>query len=524
MTEIIEQIDNTEEVLNLLLDEAIENARQNFFTFVQLMAPEVLPEEFVGGRHIELICSELQAIERSVAVKTLVPKRSQFFLPPGSMKSKLGNLFCAWVLGRHPNWCFLALAADAALAIDNYGRPVKDLVDSEAYKAIFPETILKADVRSAGRWDTTKKGKFIAKGVGQSITGRRAHIAIVDDAVTEHTTIAAMKDINDWYIPGLRTRLLPRSAEIIINTRWFVNDLSGYMENVDKASPRPWNIIRIPALCNEEAKKLLWREGDPTDKYAKDTSFWPEFWPTELLLEKRATTPPQIWNALYMQNPVTEEGSIIKRRDFKIWDEDRAPMCDYVVISMDTAFSTKETADFTAYTVWGVFRHEVTLFDNATKATLPCMILLDADKGRWDLAELAVKAQELDAQYRPDFFIIEDKASGQSLIPELRKRGLPIMAYQPEKDKMFRLQATTPYFQSGRVWVQGGGKDYVEMLIDEVVTFPKAPHDDLTDTVSQAVLWLRDTLKIDNDGYTNDYDDETPVHSGKTYWSSLLTH
>lgn len=523
----MDQIDATkDEIYDLIIDEAINQARDRFYIFVQLMASEILPEGFIDGRHIELICDSLQSVEDSVANPKKKPERLQVFLPPGSMKSRLGNLFCAWCLGRHPQWCFIAIASDKDFAIDNYGRPVKDLIDTPRYQAVFPDTVLKKDVQASGRWDTTKKGRFLAKGVGQNIAGRRAHIAIIDDAVTEQTTEAGLKEINDWYIPGLRTRLLPKGAEIIINTRWYPMDISGYIQAVDAKSPRPWKIIKIPAILTEEARDLLRKPGDPKELYEEGTSFWPEFWPTDVLLEKRATTPPQRWNALYMQNPVSESGSIVKRKDFKIWPEEQAPTCSYIVVSMDTAFSERETADFSAYSVWGVFRNQVTLFDGETQANLSCMILLDAKKGRWDFAELCRRAQEVDGQYNPDFFIIEDKASGQSLIPELRKRGLPVMPYKPERDKVFRLQATTPYFQSGRIWIPDG-KNYTEDLVDEVVAFPKAPNDDYVDTVSQAVLWLRDTINIDNDGYTNYNPDEEETgrwssNQSKSYWASLF--
>ncbi len=516
------------EAYDLLLDVAIDKAKINFFVFVQMMAPEILPDEFVNGRHIEIICEAFQKVEKSVNNPKRVPERLQVFLPPGSMKSRLGNLFCAWCIGRHPNWCFIAIASDSDFAIDNYGRPIKDLISTPRFQAIFPGVLLKTDVQAAGRWDTTHRGRFIAKGWGSNVAGRRANILICDDVVTEQTTSADLKVINDYYIKGLRTRLLPYGAEIIINTRWFPNDLSGFMEKLDQKGSRPWNIIKIPALLTEEARRVLRKQNDDPDRYKIGTSFWPEFWPTEILLEKKSTMPPQQWSALYMQNPIADSGSIIKRENFRIWDKDKPPQCKYIVVSMDTAFSAKETADYSAYTVWGVFRHQVKLFDNETDAVLNCMILLEADRGRWDFAELCTIAQEIDRDHKPDFFILEDKASGQSLIPELRKRGVPVMAYKPERDKVFRLQATTPFFQSGRIWVPKD-RAFVDDLINEVVTFPKGQNDDYTDTVSQAVLWLRDTMNVDNDGYVNKLDDDeddyrykSNINKGATYWSSLL--
>ena len=188
----------------------------------------------------------------------------------------------------------------------------------------------------AGRWDTANKGRFVARGVGQNIAGRRAHISICDDVITEQTTKIERAKINGWYQKGLRTRLLPKGAEIIINTRWYVDDLSGFTEKIDSKTKRPWKIVKIPAILDEEAKALLRKPGDPVGKYAVGSSFWPEFWPTEVLLEKKATLLPTEWNALYLQSPIPEEGNIIKKGNFQYWDSDTPPKCKYVVISLET--------------------------------------------------------------------------------------------------------------------------------------------------------------------------------------------
>ncbi len=536
MTEENEVTSLEHEDIDVLLDQLIEQARTRFYIFVKLMATEILPEAFIDGRHIELICDELQDVMDSVADPTREARRLQLFLPPGSMKSKLAsNLFPAWCLGIHPNWCFLAIGNSFDFSVDNLGRPTKELIDSDQYRAIFPDTQLKKDVQAAGRWDTTRKGRFVAAGVGQHIAGRRGHITICDDVASEQTEAGGREKINRWYQKGLRTRLLPSGAEIIINTRWHLEDLSGYIVKVDEKTSRPWDIVSIPALVDEKAREYLWRHGDPIEKYALGTSFWPEFWPSKILQERKETMTPNEWNALYMQNPTSEEGAIIKRKNFKVWEEDSPPQCSQVIVSMDTAFSSKETADYSAYSVWGVFRYESKDFEGNVIVEKG-MILLSAGKGRWDFAELCEKCQEIDSEYEPSFFIIEDRASGQSLIQELRKRGLPIVPFMPEKDKVFRLHACTPFFQQGRVWVPSavdkhglpteGLRTWAEDLVEEVISFPYAPYDDLTDTVSQAVLWLRDTYNIDNDGYPSDDDDPDDHYSRRnkapqTYWSAL---
>lgn len=520
-TEDIKELQNLEAEI---LERMIEKARIDFETFVKLMAPVVLPEKFIDGVHLTKICHKLQEVYESVVNRE--PKRIQLWLPPGSMKSKIAsNLFPAWCLGRSPKWCFLAIGADSDFAVDNFGRPTKELIDCPQYQAVFPGTRLKKDMRSAGKWDTSKKGRFVAKGVGQGIAGRRAHISICDDVITEQTSDNDRKEINKWYNKGLRTRLLPNGAEIIINTRWFVEDLSGYTIKMDAKTERPWEVIKFPALLDEESSKLL-REGLPEDdpRFMPDTSFWPEFWPTKLLKEKKETMDPAEWSALYQQEPISVEGSIVKRSDFQMWKETNPPPFRSVVVSIDTGLSQKDAANPSAYTVWGVFTNIVETFDG-TQLSQECLVMLGAGEGRWDFAELCSKCHMLDEEFYPDYFLIEETSAGLLLIPELQKRSLPVLPYKPARDKTYRLQATTPYFRAKRIWVPEG-KKWAEDVINEVVSFQprlKNQKDDYTDTVSQVIVWMRDNFKIDNDAYSNHWDEEITNRRKRTYWSSALT-
>ena len=517
-------IKEIEKLERALLDQLIIQARTCFYTFVKLMAPTVLPEEFIDGQHISIICTQLQDVVESVENKERLPRRLQIMLPPGSMKSKIAsNLFPAWCLGRNPNWCFLAIGSDLEFAIDNFGRPTKDLIDSPQYRSIFPLTVLKRDVQASGRWDTTKKGRFVAKGVGQNIAGRRAHISICDDVITEQTNDNGRADINKWYQKGLRTRLLPRGAEIIINTRWFVEDLSGFMIKKDLKTSRPWDVIQIPAILHQKASDIL-REGLPPEdtRFAVGTSFWPEFWPTKLLLEKKETMNPSEWTALYQQEPISDDSGLVKRSDFQLWDKKEPPKCRYVIVSIDTALSQKDAANFSAYTVWGVFTNLVQSMD--IQIAQDSMILLSAGRGRWDFTELCSQMRDIDLKYAPEYFIVEEASAGLLLIPEMQKRGMPVLAHKPKGDKTSRLQACTPYFQAGRVFVPTG-KQWAEDVVQEVTSFQprlKNQVDDYTDTVSQAVIWMRDNYKIDNDGYSNHWDEEIMTARRKTYWSSMM--
>lgn len=507
-------VEDLQQLLDNLISEAVSKARDDFYVYVKIMAPVILPEGFIDGKHIQLMCKELEKVEASVEAKD--PIRFQLFLPPGSMKSKLLNLFVTWCLGRHPKWNILHIGHSTSFAEDNFGRQIRDVIKSPEYGSIFPDTKVRSDVRASGRWSTTQGGQYYATGVGTRIAGRRAHISICDDVISEQTAYSKLErdKINKWYVPGLQSRLLPNGAEVIVNTRWHLEDLSGYLVKIDSTSRRPWNIISIPALLDKKSADLLGlKEGE---------SFWPEFWTTDVLMEKKDSDgmTKQTWASLYMQSPVAEEGNIIKEEDCLFWDSETPPKVSYVLISMDTAFSTSNSADYSAITVWGIFKQKFTNH-KGDEEMISCMILLDAEKGRWDFSDLCNKTVEYNRAYFPDSIIIEKRASGQSLLQEMRRRALPVREYIPERDKVTRLHASTPFFEAGRVFFPQ--RKWAEEVINELTLFPHVQHDDYTDTVSQAILWMRDSYVLGNDGYSVDEEDEDDGFSQrKTYWSKLV--
>jgi len=512
-----------------------KKARSDFYTYVRLMAPVILPEGFIDGKHIKLMSEELQIVERRTtrSAKLRSPqdtspvvlgKRLQIFLPPGSMKSKILNLFVTWALGRHPMWNIMHIGHSTQFAEDNMGRQIRDVMNSPEYAEIFPGTLIKKDVKAAGRWETTKGGKYYATGVGTRIAGRRAHISIVDDAVSEQTAYSSVErpKINEWYGRGLRTRVLPGGSEIIVNTRWHVDDLSGYLLKADESSKMPWKVIAIPAILDSYSAGLL---GLPVGH-----SYWPEFWTDAMLLEKKTDKAfsEAAWNALYMQNPVPEEGNIFKENLFQFWSDNDPPALDYIVVSVDTAFSTREKADFSAYTVWGVFK-DVEEDLAGQELLVSNMILLEAEEGRWEFPELCLKMREINDVYQPDTFVVEKKASGQSLIQEMRRRNFPVTEYIPDKDKISRAHACTPFMEAKRIWVPAVRLDdettrprsFAEDLIHQAIQFPFAAHDDLTDTFTQAILWMRDSFAVSHPEYDEDEEIEAQSAVRFSYWNMV---
>lgn len=490
--------------------------RVNFYMYVKYMAPNILPEGFIDGRHIALMAKELQGVEEATFKGK--PIRQMIFCPPGGMKSKLINLFISWCLGRHPKWNILHIGHGTQFVEDNAGRPIRDLMRTEEYLRIFPHIKIKSDSRAAGRWETSEGGKYFGAGVNTQIAGRRAHLALVDDAVSEQTaySIIERRGINAWYVPGLRTRLLPNGSEIIVNTRWHTEDLSGYLENNDKKSRRPWKIIKIPAILDKPSARLLgMKEGE---------SFWPEFQPLDFLEERKAdpSMTASKWSALYMQEPVPEEGVIFKEGDFQFWAQNSPPEVDLIILSLDTAYSIKTTSDYSAYSVWGSFQ-EKRLDHKGRQHWVPNLILIECDKKRWEFPDLVKQVIEMYEYYKPDIILVENKASGQSLIPELQLMGYPVVPFDPQQygDKVMRANQVTPYFRNGRIWVPEG-QAFTNTLVKDCLEFPFGSSDDLVDTMTQTIIHLRSTLNLSTEEHmSEDPEDDLDYHrKRKTYWSA----
>jgi predicted phage terminase large subunit-like protein len=187
-----------------------------------------------------------------------------------------------------------------------------------------------------------------------------------------------------------------------------------------------------------------------------------------------------------MQQPTSDVSAIIKREWWKTWEEDYPPQCEFLIQSWDTAFLKTQRSDYSACTTWGVFYHP-----DDTGAEQANIILLNAFKKRMEFPELKQKAFEEWKEWEPDAMIVEAKAAGSPLIFELRAMGIPVQEFTPSKgnDKIARLNAVADLFASGHVWVPN--TSWAEELVEEVASFPSGEHDDLVDSMSQALLRYR---------------------------------
>ena len=441
---------------------SLDDAREQFIPFVHRVWPG-----FISGRHHRIMGEKFEQIARGEL------KRLIICMPPRHTKSEFGSfLFPAWFLGKFPHKKVIQSSHTAELAV-GFGRKVRNLVDSDDYTEVFPDTALRVDSKAAGRWSTSKGGDYFAIGIGGAVTGKGADLLIIDDPHDEQEGQSADPAVFDhayeWYTSGPRQRLQPGGAIVIICTRWSKRDLVG---QVLKASASrggdEWEVIEFPAIM-------------PSGK-----PLWPEFWPLEELEAIRDEIPVHKWQAQYQQNPTSNEGALIKREWWKTWKHDRPPACQFIIQSWDTAFLKTERADYSACTTWGVFFHE-----DQSGAMVPNLILIDAFKDKLEFPALKKAAWQLYNEWKPDSLIVEAKAAGTPLIFELRAMGIPVTEFTPSRgnDKIARVNAVADLFSSGIVWKPD--RRFADEVVEEFASFPAGEHDDYVDSCTQALIRYR---------------------------------
>lgn len=466
----------------------ITDARETLLGYAKLQY-----ETYKTPPHIQVIAAHLQAVERGEI------KRLAISMPPRHGKSQLtSELFPAWFMGRNPN-LYVIFATYAQELADDFGRKVRNQIrDDGLYNKIFPNVFLSGDSQSARRFSLTDGGEYYAVGAGGPITGRGAHLLLIDDIIKgreDADSAVQRRNIIEWYKSVAYTRLMPGGAVVIIGTRWHEEDLIGW--NIANNSHEDWTVLNIPAIAVEGLDDPLQRE--------LGEALWPEQYPIERLLEIKNTLGSREWAALFQQSPTAEDGNIFKRAEFMWWDKDSPPDCDYVIQSYDTAFSVKTSADPTAIQTWGVFNRD----DG------PHAILLNRVNRRMEFPELRRTAQELYKDWKPDLVLIEKKASGQSLTQDLRRAGIPVVEYSPDRDKVSRAHAISPLVESGRVWLPR--RAWAEELVDQLIAFPNGRHDDDVDAFTQAMLRLKSGYFLQHPEDPDD-DEDGPKQEHRGYW------
>ena len=259
---------------------------------------------------------------------------------------------------------------------------------------------------------------------------------------------------------------MPGGSIIVVMTRWSKMDLTGkivdHMTKNEDADE--WEIVEFPAILN-------------------DKPLWPDFWTIEELMGKKASMDVRYWQAQYMQQPTAEEGALIKREWWQVWDKETPPSCEHIIMSLDAAQEKTNRSDYNALLTWGVFFNEETKNYN--------IILLNAVKERLEFPELKQRVLEEYKDWQPDSFIVEKKSNGAALYQEMRRMGVPISEFTPGKgqDKISRVNAVSDLFSSGIVWVPD--RRWAWEVVEECNDFPSGSNDDLVDATTLALLRFR---------------------------------
>lgn len=468
-----------------------DKSRRSFIEFIKVVWPD-----FISGRHHKEMADAFQRVISGDCKRLIIN------MPPRHTKSEFASVHLpAYFLGMFPKKKIIQCSHTAELAV-GFGRKVRDLVQTDSYKSIFPDLHLKSDSKAAGRWATSEGGDYFAIGVGGAVTGKGADLLIIDDPHSEQEAVMAESNpaiydsTFDWYMSGPRQRLQPNAAIVVVMTRWSKRDVTAQIleSATSKAGSDDWEVIEFPAIL------------------PSGNALWPEYWSLKELETLKSELPVSKWQAQYQQDPTSEQGAILKKEWWKEWPKDKPPECDLILCSADTAFETKQRSDYSAVTTWGVFNHP----DEETGSLKPNIILLDAWRDKLTFPGLKVAMLDHYKEWEPDVFIIEGRASGKPLIYELRSMGIPISEFNPVRgnDKISRVNSIADIFSSGMVWAPT--TKWADEVITECADFPAGKHDDFVDTVSQAMLRFRQGgfLQL----HTDDVDDAPVRHRKKVYY------
>jgi predicted phage terminase large subunit-like protein len=429
------------------------------------------------AEHHQLINRTLMRVEAGEM------RRIMIFMPPGSAKSTYGTVtFPTWFMGRKRGRHVITTSYGADLA-RKFGRKCRQIARSKEYREVFG-TGLVSDNKAADDWALDSGSSFMAAGIDAGITGNRADGIVIDDPLKgrqDADSETIRNRIWEEYKASVRTRLKPGGFILIIQTRWHEDDIAGRILPKDwdgesgwvtAQDGEKWYVLCLQAQCERQDDPL----GREIGEWLWTDWFTPEHWEQE-----RRTQGSRNWAALYQQKPAPDDGGLWKLSWFgryKGLPEDRI----MVVQSWDTANKAAEINDPSVCTTWIVSRRG--------------KFIAHVLRERMEYPALRRTAIAHAKAWNPDAVLIEDKASGQQLIQDLKDTtSLPVIAIEPEGDKVTRASVVSPTIESGQVYLP----EEADWLLDyemEVGRFPLSKHKDQVDSTSQALRWMQDRVSI----------------------------
>ncbi len=381
--------------------------------------------------------------------------------PPGSAKTNWMIAFCGWELGHHPE-DHIIYCANTASQSQKPSMALRDTIAlNEAYRGIFPD-VNPAPAKSwaGSEWYLKrpdvgdKDPSFVATGVFGPILGARANLIIMDDVSDEENTAThyLREKVWNWVSSSLFSRRALKCRNIAIATRWHNDDVAGHLKKMG------YKVIEMPV-------EGYWEDG---------SVLWPLIYPPDVL-EKAKLANPRRYQGMYMANPTPPEGAIWKSQFWRHFQE--TPKVHFVLQSWDTGFKEETRNDPSVCTTWGV-----------SDAGYP---LLDVFRKRLEFPQLVEACKEFYKRFRPNVVLVEDAASGQSLIQVLKQETrMPIVAVKVDKSKENRAWGVVGLAQGGRVLLPERAS-WLSEYVAEMEEFPNGTHDDQVDATTMSLAYLQ---------------------------------
>ena len=491
----------------LLRDLDRADCEDSLYTFLQHAWQYMDPAPWKDGWVGQAIAEHLEGVIDGEITRLLIN------IPPRTLKTSLCSVSLpAWTWAQRyhsptsgPGVKFMYASYGESLSLD-HSVMCRRLIKSPWYQELWGDRFkLMSDMDTKHKFTNDRGGERQITSVDARVTGRGSQIIVVDDpnAANEAHSEAKIEGCIKWWDRTMQSRLNDRKtgAFILVQQRVAENDLSGHIleKNADG-----WVKLILP-MEYEPNRSFITFNGWEDPRVKDGELLWPERFDEEDVLVLKRDVGPWAWAGQYQQRPEPDGGGIIKRDWWKLWERAKYPALDYIIASLDTAYTMKTENDFSAMTIWGVFQSDMEGFSVKTEVggnvrrsytpQSPRVVLMFAWQERLELHDLVQKVQQCCKDYRVDKLLIENKAAGHSVAQELRRlfnaEDFGVQLIDPgAQDKMARLYSVQHIFSEGMVYAPD--RNWAEMVISQVGTFPRGKHDDLVDTCSAALRHLRD--------------------------------
>lgn len=512
------------------------NAEASLVEFIQQSWHVIEPgQPYVHGWHVDFICEHLEAITDGVEIDGKPYNRLLANVPPGTMKSLILNVFWpSWEWGpkNMPHLRYVCAAHKVENLSARDSRRMRQLITSEWYQKRWGDRVsLAKDQNEKLNFVNSAQGFRIATSI-TSLTGIRGDRVLIDDphSVDSAASEAQRESEVTTFLEAIPSRLNNpiSSAIVVIMQRLHEEDVSGVI--LDKGLG--YDHIMLPMRYDPgRARPTMLGLEDPRSDEGE--LLFPARFPLDVVERDERAMGPYASAGQFQQSPEPRGGGIIKRDWWQLWSESSYPPMDYIIASLDTAYTTKTENDPSAMTVWGVFSggnqaattSRVASRDGETVSSVvrtysqehPRVMLMAAWQERLEIHELVEKVRETMRTYHVDKLLVENKASGHSVAQEIRRvygyDDFAVQLIDPKgQDKLSRLYSVQHIFSEGLIF--SPDRSWSDMVINQVAQFPRGKHDDLVDSTSMAVKYLRETgMLVRGAEFTADLD-RGRVHHG----------